>query len=69
MTYSVIVPIYKAERYLRESLDSIVGQNYADWELILVDDASPDNSLEICRSYDRTNVLKFVMNMTDRIIG
>ena len=50
---SIIVPIYKAERYLRESLDSIVGQNYADWELILVDDASPDNSLEICRSYEK----------------
>ena len=48
---SVIVPIYKVERYLREALDSMIGQTYRDWECILVDDGSPDSSGAICDEY------------------
>ena len=50
---SVIVPIYKAELYLRRCIDSILSQTFKDFELILVDDGSPDKSGEICEEYAR----------------
>ena len=48
---SVIVPVYKAEKYLRRCLDSIAAQTYKDFEVILIDDGSPDRSGEICDEY------------------
>lgn len=48
---SIIVPVYKAEKYLRECIDSIISQTFNDWECILVDDGSPDNSGKICDEY------------------
>lgn len=44
---SIIVPVYRAESYIAETLEMVNGQTYQDWELILVDDCSPDNSAEI----------------------
>ena len=52
---SVIVPIYNAEKYLKEALDSVFKQSFTDWELILVDNMSKDNSLTICESYAQTD--------------
>ena len=48
---SVIVPVYKAEQFLHRCVDSILSQSFADLELILVDDGSPDNSGTICDEY------------------
>ncbi len=48
---SVIVPVYNVERYLQRCVDSILAQSFADFELILVDDGSPDNCGMICDSY------------------
>jgi glycosyltransferase involved in cell wall biosynthesis len=48
---SVIVPVYNVEPYLRQCVDSILTQTYGDLEIILVDDASPDNCGEICDGY------------------
>lgn len=50
---SVIVPVYNVEPYLRQCIDSILAQTYADFELILVDDGSPDNCGVICDEYAR----------------
>lgn len=48
---AVIVPVYKVEPYLMKCVDSILAQTYADFELILVDDGSPDNCGNICDTY------------------
>lgn len=48
---SVIVPVYKVEKYIHRCVDSILEQTYADFELILVDDGSPDNCGTICDEY------------------
>ena len=48
---SVIVPIYKAENYLCKCVDGILQQTFTDFQLILVDDGSPDKSGEICDEY------------------
>lgn len=48
---SIVVPVYKVEPYLRECLDSILEQTFTDFELILVDDGSPDNCGAICDAY------------------
>ena len=48
---SVIVPVYKAEKYLHRCVDSILAQSFTDFELILVNDGSPDNSGAICDEY------------------
>ncbi len=50
-TISVIVPIYKVEPYLKRCIDSILCQTFTDFELILVDDGSPDRCGEICDEY------------------
>lgn len=48
MLYSVIVPVYNVEAYLRECVSSVRAQTYPDWELVLVDDGSTDSSPAIC---------------------
>lgn len=50
-TVSIIVPVYNAQEYLRRCVDSILGQEYQDFELLLMDDGSTDGSAEICDSY------------------
>ena len=51
MLFSVIVPIYNIEKYIRRCIDSVLMQSFADFELILVDDGSPDNCGAICDEY------------------
>ena len=48
---SIIVPVYKTEKFLRQCLDSILQQTFNDWEMWIVDDGSPDNSPAICDEY------------------
>ena len=50
---SVILPVYKVEKYIRSAIDSVLKQSYRNIEIILVDDESPDNCPEICDEYSR----------------
>lgn len=53
LLFSIIVPIYKVEKYLRQCVDSLLKQNFNNFEVILVDDGSPDSCPEICDDYAR----------------
>ena len=48
---SVIIPVYKAEKYLHRCVDSFLKQTFSDFEVLLIDDGSPDNSGKICDAY------------------
>ena len=48
---SIIIPVYNVEQYLRNCIESVINQTYTNWELILVDDGSPDRCGEICDEY------------------
>ena len=50
---SIIVPIYKVEKYLEQCVSSIVSQQYSNIEIILVDDGSPDACSAICEKWDK----------------
>ena len=48
---SIIVPVYNVSKYLKRSLDSLINQTLKDLEIIIVNDGSTDNSLDICQEY------------------
>ena len=50
---SVIVPVYQAEKFLRDCVESVRRQTFSDWELLLVDDGSHDGSAEVCDALAR----------------
>ena len=53
---SIIVPVFKAEKYLNRCIDSILAQTFTDWELLLIDDGSPDRSGDICDEYAKKDI-------------
>lgn len=55
MKISFIIPVYKVERYLKQSVGSITGQTYRDIEVILVDDGSPDSCPQMCDDFAATD--------------
>lgn len=56
MKISIGIPVYNAENYLEAAIQSILSQSFIDWELIIVDDGSTDNSLEIAKKYECANI-------------
>ena len=54
-TVSVIMPVYNVERYVEQSIRSVINQSLKDFELIIVDDASPDGSVDICKRFARAD--------------
>ena len=56
---SIIMPNYNGEKFLRETIDSVISQTYQNWEILLVDDCSTDSSLEIARSYGDSRIRTF----------
>ena len=48
---SVIIPVYNAEKYIEDTINSVLDQTYKDWEILLIDDGSTDHSAEIIKQY------------------
>lgn len=63
---SVVIPVYNVEKYVRECLDSIVGQTLKEIEIICVDDGSTDHSLDILKEYGEKDSRIFVMTQENR---
>lgn len=59
---SIVVPVYNAAQYLTQCIESIIAQTYKDWELILVNDASTDESGKICEVYAKKYLNISVIN-------
>lgn len=56
---SIIMPVYNKELYIRESITSVINQSFKDWELIIVNDGSTDNSLSIASSFQDSRIKVF----------
>ena len=63
---SIITPSYNSERYISETIDSVINQTYENWEMLIIDDSSTDNSINIisdyCSSENRIKLIKLEEN-------
>lgn len=66
MLISIIVPVYNVSMYLEQCLNSLLNQSYEEIEIILVNDGSTDNSLEICKKYAREHSSIVVVSQTNQ---
>lgn len=64
--FSIIVPVYNSENFLRECIDSLLAQTYTDFELLLIDDGSTDHSGQICDEYARKDLRIKVFHSCNR---
>ena len=64
---SIIMPNYNCEKYIEETVNSVLNQTYQNWELLIVDDCSSDNSLEILKRFEQNdNRIKVYVNETNK---
>ena len=66
--FKVIIPNYNSEKYIKKCIESVLNQTFTDFELVIVDDMSTDNSVEIIRSFDDKRV-KLIENKEKRYNG
>ena len=62
---SIIVPVYNSEKYLKKCIQSIVSQTYDNYEIIVVNDGSTDNSLKILESFSDKYKNLFIINQSN----
>ncbi|WP_427042682.1 glycosyltransferase family 2 protein [Fusobacterium sp. SB021] len=69
LLFSIIIPIYNSEKYLKECIDSIILQSYKNYEIILIDDGSKDKSFSICENYAKKyNFIKIIHKVNEGIV-
>ncbi len=68
MKVSVIVPVYNTEKYLKNCIDSLLKQNFENYEIIVINDLSPGNAEEIIKSYNDKKIV-YIKNKTNKGIG
>ena len=54
---SVIIPVYNAQKYISEAIESVIAQSYAHWELLVVDDGSTDDTLSLVKEFDDSRII------------
>ena len=64
---SVIIPVYNVEQYLKQCLDSVVNQTFKDIEIIIVNDCSPDNSLQIINEYQQKDSRIVLVDLKENV--
>ena len=69
MKVSVIVPVYNTEKYLKNCIDSLLNQNFEDYEIIVINDLSPGNAEEIIKSYNDKKIVYIKMKKLFFIIA
>ena len=60
--FSVVIPNFNHGRYLKEAIDSVLSQDYKNWELLIIDNYSTDNSDEVISSYNDSRIRFFKIN-------
>ena len=64
---SIVLPTYNGEKFIKESIESVLNQTFEDWELIIVDDCSTDGTLEIIKEYLKKDYrIHLIHNETNR---
>ena len=69
MRFSVIIPVYNVESFLERCIESVLSQDYEDYEIIAVDDGSKDSSLEILKSYERKTNKIHIISQENKGLG
>lgn len=62
MLFSIIVPVYNCEIYIEQCIQSVLNQDFQDYEIILINDASEDNSKQICNKYEKNKKVTVIHN-------
>lgn len=57
---SIIIPTYNGEKYIQRAIESVLAQSFSDWELIIVDDGSKDNTEKIISDYSKNEKIKYI---------
>lgn len=65
---SIVLPIYNGEKYMRQSIDSVLAQTYINWELLIIDDGSTDRTASIATEYT-TKDARILITKTPRTYG
>ncbi|MBI5055584.1 MAG: glycosyltransferase family 2 protein [Nitrospirae bacterium] len=64
--FSIIMPNYNKGKYIKESIESVLAQNFTNWELVIADDASTDNSLDVIKTFLNDRKIKLIRNETNK---
>lgn len=66
MTFSIIIPTYNRAAFLPKAIESVLAQTYTDWELIIVDDGSTDNTKEVISQYSDGRIIYIYQQNAER---